>query len=469
MTTTAQDTRTETDSLGPRALPVDALYGAHADRSRENFAAFAAFPLPQAVYRAMALLKKACATANERLGDLPAPLAKAIRDACDEVLSGAHAADLALPFLQAGSGTSANMALNEVLANLANRALGEPLGTKRPVHPNDHVNMGQSTNNVFPSAAKLATLGAAGALKAAAKALADALAAKSDEFADVLKSGRTHLQDAVPITLGQEFHAYSTAIARDIGRLDAVLPRLRQLGIGGNAVGTGINTRPAFRAEIVRALNELLPMPGAPFEVAADGIYATQFLTDFADYMGAVRALALDVQVIANDLRLLASGPRTGLGEIALPAVEPGSSIMPGKINPSICEAANMACLHVQGLDHAVALACGAAQLELNTHMPLIAANAVAATDLLAAACQTLAEKCIAGIAARRDACARHLEESAGLPTLLNPVLGYDRVAALVKESLASGKPLKALVLEKGLLDEAAYADLLAHSTAPNR
>ncbi|MBP1589541.1 MAG: aspartate ammonia-lyase [Kiritimatiellae bacterium] len=463
-------TRLESDSLGPRSIPADALYGAHASRSRENFARFAPFPLPLPIYHAMALLKKACALANRELGDLPPDLADAIAAACDDVLSGTHDADLVLPIYQAGSGTSANMALNEVIANLANRALGQPLGTRSPVHPNDHVNRGQSTNNVFPSAAKVAVVQAAAeALRPAAAALADAFAAKADEFAPVLKAARTHLQDAVPITLGQEFHAYAAALRRDLDRLDAILPRLCQLGIGGNAVGTGLNTRLAFRPAVLRHLQPLVPCAPAPFAIPDDPIAATQFLTDFADYSATLRAFALDLQVIANDLRLLASGPRTGIAEIALPAVEPGSSIMPGKVNPSICEAANMAAIQVQGLDHAVALACGATQLELNTHMPLIAADTLHATALLAAALSTLADKCVRGITANADTCARHLEQSAALPTLLNPVLGYDRVAALVRESLATQKTLRDLALERNLLSPAAFDALLAASTSPNR
>ena len=462
-------TRLETDSLGPRAIPADALYGAHASRSRENFALFADYPLPLPVFHAMAILTKACAIANRELGDLPPDLADAITAACDTVLAGACDADLALPLYQAGSGTSANMALNEVIANLANRSLGAPLGARAPVHPNDHVNRGQSTNNVFPSAAKLAVLRAAEeALLPAARILADTLDAKASEFATVLKAARTHLQDAVPITLGQEFAAYAAAIRRDTDRLLAVLPRLRQLGIGGNAVGTGLNTRPEFRPAILAALNRLLPASPEPFSIPPDPISATQFLTDFSDFTAALRSMALDLQVIANDLRLLSSGPRTGIGEIALPPVEPGSSIMPGKLNPSICEAANMAAIQVQGLDHAVALACGAAQLELNTHMPLIAADSLHAALLLSAALSTLDQRCVRGISANADTCAAHLELSAALPTLLNPVLGYDRVAALVRESLATGKTLRALILEKSLLPPSAFDSLLSSSTSPH-
>ncbi len=460
----SNSTRIENDSLGPRNVPADALYGAQTSRSIENFRLSGA-PLPIEIVHGMALLKLACARANAKLGLLAANKEKAVADACRAILSGAHDREFPIDLYQAGSGTSSHMNLNEVLANLANEALGGKRGAKAPVHPNDDVNMGQSTNNCFPSGAKIAVLGQTLLLLDALAALEKTLRAKAAEFAHVLKTGRTHLQDAVPVTLGQEFGAYARAVQLAAERIRAAAARLRELGIGGNAVGTGINTKPAFRAEILAALNE---ETGGEFRPAEDGIYLTQFMTDFAHVSAAFRSCALDLQQIANNLRLLASGPLTGLGEIRLPPVEPGSSIMPGKINPSICEAVNMVCFQVQGLDHAVALACGAGQLELNTHMPLIGANALQAAKLLSAAVRALAEKCVAGIAADEAACRRHLERSAGLPTLLNPRLGYDRVAQLVKEGLATGQTLKELVLEQKLLTAAEYEALLASSTGPN-
>ena len=462
--TTTPPVRTEHDSLGPRNVPAHALYGAQTSRSIDNFRLSGA-PLPIEIIHGMALLKLACALANAKLGQLPAAKAVAIAEACRAVLSGAHDAEFPIDLYQAGSGTSSHMNLNEVVANLANEALGGKRGAKAPVHPNDDVNMGQSTNNCFPSGAKIAVLGQATLLADSLAALEKSLRAKAAEFAAVFKTGRTHLQDAVPVTLGQEFAAYAHAVALAAVRIRDAAARLQELGIGGNAVGTGINTKPAFRAEIIAALNA---ETGGAFRVAADGIHLTQFMTDFAHVSAAFRSAALDLQQIANNLRLLASGPLTGIGEIRLPPVEPGSSIMPGKINPSICEAVNMVCMQVQGLDHAVALACGAGQLELNTHMPLIGANALHAAKLLSAAARALAEKCIAGIEADEAACRRNLERSAGLPTLLNPRLGYDRVALLVKEGLASGKSLKELALEKQLLTAAEYDALVASSTAPN-
>jgi aspartate ammonia-lyase len=462
--TTTQPTRTEQDSLGPRNVPADAFYGAQTSRSIENFR-LSGTPMPIEIIHGMTLLKLACAHANARLGLLAPKKEKAIVDACHAVLSGAHDHEFPIDLYQAGSGTSSHMNLNEVLANLANEALGGQRGAKSPVHPNDDVNMGQSTNNNFPSGAKIAVLGQTLLLLDALAMLEKALHDKAVEFIDVFKIGRTHLQDAVPITLGQEFGAYAHAIRLAADRIRDAADRIRELGAGGNAIGTGINTKPAFRAEILVALNK---ETDGSFRVAENGIHLTQFMTDFAHLSAAFRSCALDLQQIANNLRLLASGPNTGIGEIRLPPVEPGSSIMPGKINPSICEAVNMVCMQVQGLDHAVALACGAGQLELNTHMPLIGANTLQAAKLLSAAVRALAEKCIAGISADAEMCRRQLERSAGLPTLLNPRLGYDRVAQLVQEALASGQTLRELALSQKLLTAAEYEALIASSTGPN-
>ncbi len=462
--TTTQPTRIEQDSLGPRNVPAHALYGAQTSRSIENFR-LSGTPMPMEIIHGMALLKLACAHANATLDLLPADKEKAIVEACRAVLSGVHDPEFPIDLYQAGSGTSSHMNLNEVVANLANESLGGKRGAKSPVHPNDDVNMGQSTNNCFPSGAKIAVLGHTLLLLDALASLEKSLRAKATEFASILKTGRTHLQDAVPVTLGQEFAAYSHAIGLAAERIRESSKRLQELGIGGNAVGTGINTKPAFREEIMKALNA---ETGGSFRFAENGIHLTQFMTDFAHVSAAFRSCALDLQQIANNLRLLASGPLTGIGEIRLPPVEPGSSIMPGKINPSICEAVNMVAMQVQGLDHAVALACGAGQLELNTHMPLIGANTLQAAKLLSAASRSLAEKCIAGIEADAATCRLNVERSAGLPTLLNPRLGYDRVAQLVKESLASGKTLRELALEKHLLTAEEYEALLASSTSPN-
>ena len=456
--------RIETDSLGEMQVPEDAWYGIHTTRSIDNFNA-AGEPLPVAIIHAIVELKAACAEANEQLGLLDHERADAIRRVCQRLMAGTHDDQFPIDIFQAGSGTSSQMNVNEVIANLAAVELGGKPGDRTTIHPNDHVNKGQSTNNVFPSAIRLAGVRLNHQLGEALDVLVASLRNKADQFARVAKSGRTHLQDAVPITLGQEFAAYGRALEKARSRLDAAGIYLTEIGVGGNAVGTGINTKPEFRDAIVQALNDAT---GLGFTVAQNGIEITQFLTDMGQMSAALRLLALDLLKIANDLRLLASGPNTGLGEIRLPAVEPGSSIMPGKVNPSICEAVNMACIQVVGYDAAVAMACGMGQLELNTHMPLVGANLVKSMAILARACIMLDEKCIRGIEADEARCNLNFEASAGLATLLNPALGYDRVAALVKEGLATDKTLKTLVLEKKLMVEQYLERLLDGAFGPN-
>ena len=456
--------RKERDSLGEKEVPDEAWYGVHTVRSLENFHVMGE-RVPLEIVYGMVKLKWACAKTNRTLGLLSSEKAEAISKACRRILAGGFESQFAIDVFQAGSGTSSNMNVNEVVANVACEELGAARGDRKAIHPNDDVNMGQSTNNVFPSAIKIAGVELSGKLLASARKRRAELRKTEGEFADVLKSGRTHLQDAVPITLGQEFGAYARAIEKDIKRVEAAKLKLHELGAGGNAIGTGVNTKKEFRPVIIR---ELSLITNETYEGAENGIEITQFLTDVAEMSGAVKLLALDLQKICNDLRLLASGPNTGLREIDLPAVEPGSSIMPGKINPSICEAANMACMAVMGYDHALVLACGAGQLELNTHMPLIGYNLVKAMQIMARACDMLAEKCIAGIVAHRETCTKYFETSAGLATVLNPKLGYDRVAELVKESLATRKTLRQLVLEKQILSAEALDELLKKSTGPN-
>ncbi|MDD9954281.1 MAG: lyase family protein [Candidatus Woesearchaeota archaeon] len=415
----------------------------HTERSLENFDV-AGEPLPIEIIRAITKLKIACARANASLGALTQEQADAIIAACDEILTGKHDEKFAIDVFQAGSGTSSHMNVNEMIAELAN------------VHPNDHVNMGQSTNNVMPSAIKIAANELAAEAVKSLQELAVALRKNEGEFSSIRTSGRTHLQDAVPITLGQKFGAYATAIEQSAERLESSNPRA--LGIGGNAIGTGVNTKKEFRSTIVRELNKRLT---TDYVVAKDGIHVTQFLTDIAALSAAVKLASMDMLKISNDLRLLASGPHTGFGELNLPEVEPGSSIMPGKVNPTICEAACMACMQIQGLDHAVTLACSAGQLELNTHMPLIGSNLVRELQILARCATMLSEKCIAGITANEETCKKHFETSAGLATLLNPRLGYDAVAELVKESLRTGKSFRELVVEKQLMPAEEFDELL--------
>lgn len=457
-------TRIERDSLGEKAVPANALYGVHTARSIDNFG-IAGEPLPLEIVYGMVKLKWACALANRDLKLLPARKAAAIVDACRAVLKGTYDSCFPVDVFQAGSGTSSNMNVNEVLANLACERLGGRRGDRKRVHPNDDVNKGESTNNIFPSAVRIASVERACDLVGRVEELIAALRKKQREFKDVIKSGRTHLQDAVPITLGQEFSAYARALEKDCVRFEQAADKLLELGVGGNAVGTGVNTKPSFRPKVIRHLRAVT---GMPYRAAKDGVEATQFLTDLAEMSSAGRLLAIDLLKIGNDLRLLSSGPNTGFGDIVLPPVEPGSSIMPGKINPSVCEAVGMACIEVVGLDYAVAMACGAGQLELNTNMPLIGWNLVKSLRMLERACALLATKCVAGIRANRDVCADHFERSAGLATVLNPTLGYDRVAELVKEGLRRGKTLRELVLEKRILSRAALERILKKSTGPN-
>ena len=449
--------------MGEREVPAEALYGIHSLRSMENFDV-ARERLEIEIIRGMVKLKWACALANCDLGLLPPEKAEAITGACEEVLSGAHDDAFVVDVFQAGSGTSTNMNVNEVVANLACIRLGGRPGDRHRVHPNDDVNKGQSTNNIFPSGIKVAAVERAHLVQEAMRELEAELHKKEQEFADVVKSGRTHLQDAVPITLGMEFGAYAHALEKANLRIEDARQHCVALGVGGNAVGTGINTTVDFRRRIIEHLNQIT---GGKYHVAANGVEVTQFLTDIGEMAGALKFLALDLLKICNDLRLLSSGPNTGFGEIELPAVEPGSSIMPGKINPSICEAANMACVQVIGYEAAVAMACGMGQLELNTHMPLVGHNVMKSIRILRRTCFLVARKCIAGITANRDACRRHFECSAGLATVLNPKLGYDTVAELVKESLRTGKNLRELVLEKEIMDEEHLEVLLSKATGP--
>ena len=465
MKTDESSWRTERDSLGERRVPAGAMWGAHTSRSLENFP-FEGERLDAAVVRGMAEVKRAAARANAKLGVLDPEKAEAIAAVCGEVAEGRWDGEFGVSRFQAGSGTSSHMNLNEVVANAASMRLGGGAGKGRKVHPNDDVNKGQSTNDVFPSGGKVALVRALPGLLEALMALAASLRAQGERNMGIRKAGRTHLQDAVPTTLGLEFRAWAWALDKDVRRLERAREGLLELSAGGNAIGTGINVPPGFREALVEEMNDEEARRGGErwWRMPGDGMGAVQFLTDFAEYSGALRCAALDVQKIANDLRLLASGPRTGLGEVRLPPVEAGSSIMPGKVNPSICEAAGMAAMEAQGLDHAVALGVGAGQLELNTHMPLVVSDCLRATRLLKTAARILSEKCVAGMEGVREVCERHLEESAAMPTLLNPALGYERAAEVAKEAVARGKTLREVALEKGWMTEGEYEGLVARS-----
>jgi len=441
-------TRIEKDPLGEKAVPSDALYGVQTLRAAENFPISGLRPLP-AFVDAVVWIKRSAALTHKETGRLEAKLADAVVQAADEVLSGKHRDQFIVDVYQAGAGTSHNMNCNEVLANRANEILGQPRGSYNPVHPNDHVNMEQSTNDVIPTAMRLAALATLPGLLGSLDALGDALLEKGHQFDGVIKSGRTHLQDATPIRLGQEFAAYGRTVLRHREKLAQAADWLRSLGIGGTAVGTGLNAEPEYPGLMVKHLRAVT---GLDLKVGEDRVQLMQSMGDIATFSGALRAWALDLNKIANDIRLLASGPRTGLAEILLPAVQPGSSIMPGKVNPSIAEMVNQVCFQVLGLDTTVAMAAEAGQLELNVMMPVMTHNVVFAMTLLTNAAHVFADRCIRGIEADEAQCAHWLERSPALVTALAPRIGYAESAKLAKEAVASGLTVKELVVKKGLL-----------------
>jgi aspartate ammonia-lyase len=443
------DTRIERDPLGEKAVPASALYGIQTLRAAENFPISGLRPLP-AFVDAVVWIKRAAALVHKQTGRLEARLADAIVKAADEVLAGQYRDQFIVDVYQAGAGTSHNMNCNEVLANRANEILGAPRGAYQPVHPNDHVNMAQSTNDVIPTAMRLATLATLPRTVAGLDRLARSLLAKGTEFDRIVKSGRTHLQDATPIRLGQEFTAYGHTVARHQQKLSQAADWLRELNIGGTAVGTGINAEPEYAELMVRQLQQV---SGIELRAGQDLVQLMQSMGDIATLSGALRAYVLDLNKIANDIRLLASGPRTGLAEIVLPAVQPGSSIMPGKVNPSIAEMVNQVCYQALGLDMTVAMAAEAGQLELNVMMPVMAHNIVFALTIVGNASRVLAERCIDGIEADEAQCAYWLERSPALVTALAPKIGYAEAAKLAKEAIATGLTVKELVMKKRILE----------------
>jgi aspartate ammonia-lyase len=454
----AESFRIERDPLGELPVPADAYYGVQTARAVENFP-ISGLRAPADLIIATILVKKAAAEANETLGRLAPDVAGAIRAAADEVLSGKLRDQFVVDVYQAGAGTSHNMNANEVLANRAGEILGEPKGTYRRVHPNDHVNMGQSTNDVFPTATRLALLLGAAPLVANAHALAESLDRKADEFADVLKTGRTHLQDAVPITLGQEFSGYAECVRRGAEDIAYASEQVEELNIGATAVGTGLNAGEDFRRLVVKALARYTNLPVRP---ASNLFRVTQSMGDVLAYSSAMRRLAVEVGKIASDLRLLSMGPRAGLSEIALPAVQPGSSIMPGKVNPSVPEMVNQVCFQVMGCDATVAIACEAGQLELNVMMPVIAWNALHSSTILREAMKVFRLRCIDGIAADRPRALELLERSTASATALSPYIGYAATAEIAKESVRTGKSIRELVLQRGLVDPARLDEILS-------
>jgi len=443
------DFRTERDPLGEVQVPADAYYGVQTARAVENFPISGLHASPDLVTTTI-LIKKAAAEANAALGRLDRDVAAAIVKAADEILGGRLRDQFVVDVYQAGAGTSHNMNANEVLANRAGEILGEPRGTYKRVHPNDHVNMGQSTNDVFPAATRLALLLGAAPLVAAAHALVESLARKADEFADVLKTGRTHLQDAVPITLGQEFSGYAECVRRGAEDVATASEQLRELNIGATAVGTGLNAGDDYRRLVIDTLSRYAASTLRP---ATNLFRVTQSMGDVLAYSGAMRRLAVEVGKVASDLRLLSMGPRAGLSEIALPAVQPGSSIMPGKVNPSVPEMVNQVCFQVMGCDATVAIACEAGQLELNVMMPVIAWNALHASTILREAMKVFRMRCVDGIVADDRRARELLERSTAAATALSPYIGYAATADIAKEAVKSGRSIRELVLERGLLD----------------
>ncbi len=440
----SQKMRIERDSLGEIPVPAEALYGAQTQRGVENFPISGLRPWRAFIW-SMATIKRAAAEVNHDLGMLDGKLAKVISEAAQEVVEGRWDNQFVVDPFQAGAGTSHNMNTNEVIANRATQILGGKLGEYR-VHPNDHVNMAQSTNDTIHTAISLGCLWRMDELSAVVGELAAALRLKATEFDDIVKSGRTHLQDAVPVRLGQEFGAYARAVERDNERFRRSAEGLRRLGIGGTATGSGLNAHPEYHPRMVEKLTQLT---GLDLHTSDDLFESMQSMADIADFSASIRTLAITLTRIANDFRLLSSGPATGLDEISLPAVQPGSSIMPGKVNPVMAEMLNMTMYHVQGCDHTIALSAQAGQLELNVMMPIIAHNIFEMMQVTIGSVRAFTERCVSGLQANRDKAEGWLDKNAIVVTTLNPIIGYAAGAALVKEALANNITIRDAALAK--------------------
>lgn len=449
---TAPAMREERDSFGVILVPADRLWGAQTQRSLQYFA-ISTERMPTEILRALAQVKGACARVNRDLGLLPEDKAGAIIAAAEEVLAGCHDQEFPLSTWQTGSGTQSNMNMNEVLANRASELLGGHRGLSRLVHPNDDVNMGQSSNDVFPTAMHVAAVTlVVGSLGPALMALRATLAAKSASFADIVKIGRTHLQDATPLTLGQEFSGYVAQLDYAETVIDATLPALYPLALGGTAVGTGLNTHPEFGALVAADLAAAasLPFTRLPFTSAVNKFAALAAHDGLVAVHGALKTLAVALMKIANDIRWLASGPRSGLGEIAIPENEPGSSIMPGKVNPTQCEALTMACAQVMGNDVAISIGGASGNFELNVYKPLIAHNFLQSVRLLADSMDAFERHCVRGVTADRARIAELLDRSLMLVTALTPHIGYDRAAEIAKRAHREGATLREAALALG-------------------
>ena len=442
--------RIERDTMGEVRVPATALYRAQTQRAVENFP-ISGVPIDPALISALGLIKGAAAQTNAQLGVLSAERAAAIEKAAGAVAAGQRHEHFPIDVFQTGSGTSSNMNANEVIASLASELLGEP------IHPNDHVNASQSSNDVFPSAIHIAaTQSLLTGLVPALRHLEQALAAKAEEFAEVVKSGRTHLMDATPVTLGQEFGGYATQVRYGIERVEATLPRVAELPLGGTAVGTGINTPAGFAASVISII---VRETGLPLTEARDHFEAQGARDGLVEASGALRTIAVSLTKIANDLRWMGSGPRAGLGEIALPDLQPGSSIMPGKVNPVICEATTMVCAQVIGNDAAVAFAGASGNFELNVMLPVMARNLLESIRLLANVSRLLADRCVSGIVANVEHCRALAESSPSIVTPLNRYLGYENAAAVAKKALAENLTIREVVLRSGYVTDGSITE----------
>jgi len=448
--------RIEKDSLGEREVTQSVYYGIQTSRAMENFPISGIREHPELI-RSIAIVKRAAAEVNVSLGELDFEIGQAIIQAADEIAQGQWHDQFVVDVFQAGAGTSFNMNANEVIANRALEIRGVGRGQYSLCHPNDHVNLGQSTNDVFPTSLRVAATSLTKKLTRELEALTEALEAKAEEFHDVVKPGRTHLQDAVPIRLGQEFAGYAMAVHHGCERLQRAQDALGRMNIGGTAIGTGFSLHPSFHTMIVRRISELA---NHDFASATSLIEATQSTDDFAEVSSALKLLSLDLIRMANDLRLMSSGPNTGLREINLPPVQPGSSIMPGKVNPVIAEALNMICFQVIGNDATISYACQAGQFEINVMTPVIAFNLTQSLEILCNGIRVFRERCLVGITANEEHCRQLAEQSLGMATVLNRCVGYDEAARIAQESVSTRRSVKEIAVQNGVLSRERAEDL---------
>ncbi len=452
--------RKEHDLLGEREVPAHRYYGIQTLRALENFR-ITGIPISHypRLLHSLACIKKAAARANSELGLLSAEIASAISGACDEIIDGKLHDEFVVDVIQGGAGTSTNMNANEVIANRANELMGYEKGRYDIIHPLNHVNLSQSTNDVYPTALRLTLSRKMDGLVREMEGLRHALAAKSVAFADVIKMGRTQLQDAVPMTLGQEFGSWATTVGEDIERVRDSQTLIHEINMGATAIGTGLNAHPDYAGLVTEKIRELT---GLPVFLAENLVEATQDTGAYVQLSGVLKRVAIKLSKICNDLRLLSSGPRAGLNEINLPPMAPGSSIMPGKVNPIIPEVVNQVAFEVIGNDLTISMAAEAGQLELNVMEPVIAYNLFTSLDILGRACRTLTERCIEGITANRDVCRKMVENSIGLVTALNPLLGYETSSEIAAEAIRTGRSVYDIVLERGVMTKAELDDALS-------